>query len=97
MTSIFRYVLFFQEYRRYEYDSKAGTMTRIGDAWSIDVRNTMFEEYTIIVVQFQRHDRHIDIGSAHISSLLYSRICLFTKQVFFLHFHRREPEPLKII
>lgn len=33
-----RYVLFFQEYRRYEYDVKAGTMTRIGDAWSIDVK-----------------------------------------------------------
>ncbi|GMT08201.1 hypothetical protein PENTCL1PPCAC_30375, partial [Pristionchus entomophagus] len=29
------YVLFFQQYRRYEYDVNAGTMTRIGDAWSI--------------------------------------------------------------
>ncbi|GMT23310.1 hypothetical protein PFISCL1PPCAC_14607, partial [Pristionchus fissidentatus] len=30
------YVLFFQEYRRYDYDANAGTMTRIGDDWSIN-------------------------------------------------------------
>ncbi|KAF8375694.1 srv-25 [Pristionchus pacificus] len=35
------YVLFFQEYRRYEYDVKAGTMTRIGDAWSIDFNSNV--------------------------------------------------------
>ncbi|GMR45345.1 hypothetical protein PMAYCL1PPCAC_15540, partial [Pristionchus mayeri] len=35
------YVLLFQQYRQYEYDVNAGTITRIGDEWSIDFNSNV--------------------------------------------------------